>query len=78
MPRKPTQLNEMENTLCTHIKKYSKEKKIGAQEIADYLGVSFQSVSHYFRGVSIPSVYQVAQLAKLFNVSIYDLIGEEK
>lgn len=68
-------LNEIENNLCENIKKYAEEKKLKASEVAEYLGVSKQTIYHYYRKLMVPPVFTIYRLSILFNVSLYDLLG---
>lgn len=52
-----------------------KNKGIGQQVLADALGVSFQSVSKWETGVSMPDITLLPSIAEYFNVSIDELLG---
>ena len=45
-------------------------------ELADKLGISFQAVSNWERGNSMPDISKLPQIAALFNTSIDELIGK--
>ena len=44
------------------------------QELADKLGVSFQAVSKWERGICLPDIYILREISKLFNVNIEDIL----
>ena len=44
--------------------------------LADYLGITRQSVSQYMVGKTIPDIYILKQIAKYFNVTYEYLLGE--
>lgn len=45
------------------------------QEVADYLNVSFQSVSKWENGVTMPDINQLPNIAELFNVTVDQVLG---
>ena len=46
-------------------------------ELADWLGISYQAVSNWERGNSMPDINKLPELAAIFNISLDDLIGEK-
>jgi transcriptional regulator with XRE-family HTH domain len=52
-----------------------KNRGIGQQELADVLGVSFQSVSKWETGTSMPDITLLPNIAEYFDVSIDELLG---
>ena len=54
-----------------------REKNMTQMELADRLGVSFQAVSGWERGKSMPDVSRLPEVAELFGVSIGRILGEE-
>lgn len=52
-----------------------KEKGIGQQELAEVLGVSFQSVSKWETGATMPDITLLPGIAEYFNVSVDELLG---
>ena len=46
-------------------------------ELADKIGISFQAVSNWERGNSMPDISKLPELASLFDVSIDELLGEK-
>lgn len=53
---------------------YRKSKGMTQETLASYCSVTRQAVAKWEKGDSIPDIYTVAKLAKLFSVSIEDLI----
>lgn len=45
-------------------------------ELADKLGISFQAVSNWERGNSMPDIAKLPELAEIFGVSVDELLGE--
>lgn len=45
-------------------------------ELADLMGVSFQAVSCWERGVTMPDISKLPELAKIFKVKIDDIFHE--
>ena len=52
-----------------------KMKGIGQQELADALGVSFQSVSKWETGVTMPDISLLPDIAEYFDISVDELLG---
>lgn len=46
-------------------------------ELADKIGISFQAISNWERGNSMPDISKLPELASLFNVTIDELLGEK-
>ncbi len=57
-----------------------KEKNLTQMELADAMGVSYQAVSNWERGNSMPDISKLPELATLFGCTIDDLLtdGEAK
>ena len=54
-----------------------REKNMTQMELAEKLDVSFQAVSGWERGKSMPDVSRLPELAELFGVPIARILGEE-
>lgn len=59
--------------LCT----LRKEHNMTQVELADQLGISYQAVSNWERGNSMPDISKLPELAAIFGLSIDELIGEK-
>lgn len=66
----------MEN-VGRRISELRKENNMTQMELADKLGISFQAVSNWERGNSMPDISKLPELAELFGVSIDELLGEK-
>lgn len=55
-----------------------KTNNITQMELADLMGVSYQAVSNWERGNSMPDISKLPELAKVLNISIDELLSEEK
>lgn len=51
------------------------KKKITQQELADIVGVSFQTISKWENGRAMPDITYLSILAEYFNISVDQLIG---
>ena len=47
-------------------------------ELADRMGISFQAVSNWERGVSCPDIAKLSELSELLGVTIDSLLGNER
>ena len=54
-----------------------KEKNMTQMELADKLGISFQAVSNWERGNSMPDISKLPELAEVMEVSVDELLGEK-
>ena len=52
-------------------------KNMTQMELADKLGVSFQAVSNWERGASMPDISKLTDLSEILSISISDLLGSE-
>ena len=64
--------------LSENIKRLRKEKDITQETLADFLGISFQSVSKWERNESLPDITFVPTIANYFGVTIDELMGNDK
>lgn len=62
-------------TVKLKIAELRKNKGVGQQDLADVLGVSFQSVSKWETGVTMPDITLLPSIAEYFNVSVDELLG---
>lgn len=62
-------------TVKLKIAELRKEKGIGQQDLAEVLGVSFQSVSKWETGTTMPDITLLPSIAEYFNVSVDELLG---
>lgn len=63
---------------AARIKKARIDKNLTQMNIADALGVSYQAVSNWERGNSMPDIGKLGELSDLLEVSIEDLLGHSK
>ena len=54
-----------------------KQKNMTQMELADRMGISFQAVSNWERGNSMPDISKLPELAEIFGVSLDELLGEK-
>lgn len=58
------------------ISELRKSKNMTQMELADLMNISFQAVSNWERGSSMPDISKLPELASLFGVTIDELISE--
>lgn len=56
---------------------YRKNYKLTQVELAQQLGISFQSISKWETGVAFPDIVMLTKLADFFKVSLDDLVGRK-
>lgn len=64
--------------LNENIRRYRKERGMTQRELAERLGTTDKTASRWESGVQIPDAETVPALARIFDVSIGELYGEEK
>ena len=65
----------MKLNLGENIRKYRKRIDWTQEQLADRLGVSYQSVSRWESGNGYPDMEHLPTMARLFSVTMDDLIG---
>jgi len=64
--------------LGENIKKLRREKGLTQENLAEFLGVTFQSVSNWERGESYPDITMLPEIAGFFKVSVDEILGLNK
>ena len=64
--------------LGENIRRLRQERGITQEILADFLGVTFQSVSRWERGDSYPDMELLPSIASFFKISVDDLLGVSK
>lgn len=68
----------MKINLGENIKKLRLEHNLTQENLADFLGVSFQAVSKWERGDTVPDVYMLPVIASFFNVTTDNLLNFDR
>ncbi|MBE6617256.1 MAG: helix-turn-helix transcriptional regulator [Ruminococcaceae bacterium] len=64
--------------VAANIAKLRKEKGLTQMALADRLGISFQAVSNWERGLSMPDISKLGELSELFEVSIDEILWNKR
>lgn len=64
--------------LGENIKRMRKERELTQEALANFLGVSYQSISKWERGDSYPDITILPEIAGFFKVSVDELLGVNK
>lgn len=68
----------MNQDLGVTLQELRKKNGLSQEELADKLGVSRQAVSKWERGEALPDIENLIAIAKLYGVSLDDLVGNAK
>lgn len=60
------------------LKYYRAKNNFTQTQVSAALGIDRSTYSYYELGKTIPSINMLSNIAKLFNVAIFDLLGTEK
>lgn len=66
------------NKVASNIKKYRQEKNMTQDQLAEEVNVTRQAVSNWETGKTQPDIDTLTQIAEAFEISIEELIYEEK
>lgn len=61
-----------------NLKNLRRNKNLTQEKLADFLGVSFQTISKWERGDTYPDITMLPEIATFFKVSVDDLLGINK
>lgn len=61
-----------------NLKEQRQKKNLTQEKLADYLGVSFQTISKWERGETYPDICTLPEIAGFFKISVDDLLGVNK
>lgn len=65
------------NKVAKNIKNARTKLNMTQMNLADEMGVSYQAVSNWERGNSMPDISKLPELCKILNISFEELVGEE-
>jgi len=68
----------MNNYIAENIKNLRRQKNVTQEELSEYLNISFQTISKWERGESLPDINMLIALANYFDVSTDELLGMDK
>lgn len=68
----------MQIYLGDNIKRLRRERNLTQEALAEFLGVTFQSISKWERGESYPDITLLPAIASFFSVSLDELMGVDK
>ena len=68
-------LNDIKKTAGANLKKICKMKSIKNTQIADFMGVTAGSVSHWFRGDNFLDIENLYKLCQFLGVSLDQVFG---
>lgn len=63
------------NNIGKRIKQLRKENDLTQEKLADYLGISYKSVSKWETGITFPDLSMIVPISKLLGVSTDELLG---
>ena len=71
-------MNNIEMEIGEKIKSYRKKREITQEQLADYLKISFQSVSKWECGDAYPDITMLPKIAMFFGITTDELLGIDK
>lgn len=66
------------NKVARNIKNARTKKNMTQLELADIVGVSYQAVSNWERGNSMPDIGKISDIAKALDMDVAELLGDDK
>ena len=63
--------------IANKIQKLRKKVNMSQEELSNKVGVTRQTISNWETGISAPDIKQAKELAKVFNVTLDELVGNE-
>ena len=63
------------DSIAAHLKKARKVADLSQMQVEAITGISHKSISNWENGVSRPSIENAIVLARLYNVTVDELIG---
>lgn len=60
------------------LKELRKKKGKSQKELADMIGIAYQNISDYERGIQIPNLERSVQIAQALNITLDELIEYDK
>ncbi len=70
-------INEINQKIADNIAFYRKQSGMTQAELAEKINYSDKSVSKWESGNGVPDVYTLMQMAKLFKITLNDIVGEK-
>lgn len=65
----------MDINIADNLKRLRKQREITQEDLANFIGVSFQAVSKWERGEGYPDITILPAIANYFNVTLDELVG---
>ena len=66
------------NKVASNIKNARTKMNMTQTNLADEMGVSYQAVSNWERGISMPDISKLGELSELFDVSIDEILENKR
>ncbi len=61
--------------LGSNFRKYRKEAKLSQKQVSERLGICQSNISDWENNISRPDYEKLVELADMYEVSLYDLLG---
>jgi transcriptional regulator with XRE-family HTH domain len=68
-------MKKTENTVAENIRRLRLKNQLKQADLAKKLNISRQSLSAYERGITLPDIYLLIEIAELFKISLDELAG---
>ena len=73
----PRQVGPGEKSLGLRLRVMRMDRNLSQNDLADELGISFQQIQKYEKGINRISSVRLQQIAGIFGVSLQDMMGAE-
>lgn len=69
---------DLNKIFAKNLQKFLKEQNKNNYQLADYLGVSSQTITNYIKGYNAPRMDKIDKIAKYFNINRDQLLFEQQ
>ena len=68
----------LSNTLGNQLKELRIQHNMNQSDLEEKLSIQRQTISAYERGISIPNIFILIQMADIYNITLDELVGRKQ